>query len=473
MSDLCPTCHSVISPSGNRTKDEDGPGIPVWSGDPMLTPERDPLNGSEYRGSQFIDLKYIAEIQDDRRAKEIELGIDPLTEFTELSPNVTITDEALIIELRISTERILTALGGTLEDYFSTDADGNHQDPGPHDTEKDEWTDVERGKSFNDHDLNQGILLNGGAQFKDTEATVKDTPSMPIRTDPFIRAMHLEDLRRAGLLMGRWEQQSWTIKDGDDWISWSIYGAIAITNMAHQIKPLSSGYHNWATMQTCDNYDADYPIGPVHFHAAGTAQNTGDVNEMRNVGSAEMLMSHDAFSTISYFNPVASCLVDLNKHSVLTGRQCRLKSASKIRFIWSAMTVPYFLTKISRGLYDYEYYGGWVYPIIIVDYRNVENTWHQQIKYGRDLNSYEGPFIEIADGDIVRDAYVDVVSMGGTPTDDAYLSLVSVHYKIGAFTGMYSPVTCSWPAANISSILVDKEMVVDAIVYSTLGNVSL
>jgi hypothetical protein len=70
---LCPTCHSKISPTKSRVKDSDSAGVPVWSDDPALTP--DGLNGEDYVGFQFIQAKWIKEIQDARKQQEIDAGI--------------------------------------------------------------------------------------------------------------------------------------------------------------------------------------------------------------------------------------------------------------------------------------------------------------------------------------------------------------------------------------------------------------
>jgi len=129
--ELCPTCHSRISQSGARTKDTDAPGTPFWSGDPILTPDNDPLNGQSYRGTQFIQELDIVELQENRRSWEQQHGITPPTEFSDIQSSDTIGIEAHLVELRISTERILKKIGATLADYFSADEDGDIQLPGP------------------------------------------------------------------------------------------------------------------------------------------------------------------------------------------------------------------------------------------------------------------------------------------------------------------------------------------------------
>lgn len=195
---LCPTCHSKVSPSGNRKQGIDGEdsnfvSVPVWSNDPILTPEG--FNGDRFKGTQFIDVKSILEIQTNRTALETELGIAPLTEFTPVTKDTGLIQAAHINQLRISTERILNFLGVSLEDYFKLDEDGNPQPPGPHDVpNKQEWTDVVRGLKVNTTNLNSDILSNDNTTFFVNNSTLEPIPTLP--TDiSFIKAIHVEDLR--------------------------------------------------------------------------------------------------------------------------------------------------------------------------------------------------------------------------------------------------------------------------------------
>lgn len=204
--ELCPTCHSKISQSGVRVKDGESDGIPVWSGDPILTPDQLPLNGTDYRGTQFITERDILELQADRVAWESALGITPPTEFSDVSLIGTQGLEAHIVELRMSTERILEELDSNLSEYFSTDADGDVQPPGPNDVAKDEWTDVVRGAGFQTMGLNSSLVTLDGTQFIVSEdAGLRPTPCLPNGT--YIRGIHIEDLRHP--FEGLVEEDAW------------------------------------------------------------------------------------------------------------------------------------------------------------------------------------------------------------------------------------------------------------------------
>lgn len=197
---LCPTCHSKISPTGKRTQGADGTDpagnpVPAWSDDPVLTSGENPTNGASYQGFTFAFKKNIKEIQDDRRQREIDLGVSPLTEFTSVDADTFITQVGHIIELRMSTERLLEALGSSLEDYFKLDADGVVQPPGPTDTSgKNEWTDVDRGRAFLTQGLNASILSDGNTKFQASDSEVRDVPGL-VEDATFIRGIHIEDLR--------------------------------------------------------------------------------------------------------------------------------------------------------------------------------------------------------------------------------------------------------------------------------------
>lgn len=200
---LCPTCHSKISPSGKRKKQEDGVDsqdrpVPQWSGDPIFTP--DALNGSDYLGVQFIDVRAIKELQDARKSSEIELAITPLTEFSPILGDTGLIQATHITELRISTERIASAIGFTLAEYFSLDDNGVTQPSGPKDVEnKTEWTDVKRGEKFNSNNRNKSILIENNTKFllsglTNTEENKKETPTM-LEGSTLIKGIHIEDLR--------------------------------------------------------------------------------------------------------------------------------------------------------------------------------------------------------------------------------------------------------------------------------------
>ena len=195
---LCPTCHSQISSQGHRTQGADGTDssgnpIPAWSDDPILTSEG--FNGANYEGVQFLKASTIQEIQTARQKQESDAGVTPPTEFTPVQVNSVLAFSAHLIELRISTERILDILGLSLKDYFSLDINGDPQPSGPNDTpNKEEWTDVIRGSTFNNQGRNAGILVNNNQQFLVNATTQKDTPTIPANS-VLLKAIHIEDLR--------------------------------------------------------------------------------------------------------------------------------------------------------------------------------------------------------------------------------------------------------------------------------------
>jgi len=182
--------------------DTDGKPVPAWSDDPILTPSRTidgvdypPANGYDYEGFSYIYQRNIQELQDDRRQQETDLGIMPLTEFSSVAGDESMGLLGHVVELRMSTERILDAVGETLQDYFRLDATGTTQPAGPTDvTEKVEWTDVSRGRALRTQGLNASILNTVHTQFKVNATTDKDIPGIKENTT-FIRAIHLEDLR--------------------------------------------------------------------------------------------------------------------------------------------------------------------------------------------------------------------------------------------------------------------------------------
>jgi hypothetical protein len=190
---LCPTCHSKISPTQKQVKDADGAGIPAWSDDPAITPNG--FNGPDYTGSRFVKASWIKEIQDARKTQETDAGVSPPTEFTSVEKDVSFLSATQITELRISTERILDAVGSTLEDYFKLDADGNVQPPGPNDVaDKKEWTHVSRGTAYSNQGKNLTILQDNTTKFLVNATTPKDTPTV-LKDITYFSAILLEDLR--------------------------------------------------------------------------------------------------------------------------------------------------------------------------------------------------------------------------------------------------------------------------------------
>jgi len=190
---FCPTCHSRIGDQTTRQQgdegvDADGNPIPRWTGDSVLT--RNGFSGPEFIGQQRTGiLAVFEELQEDRIALEEEAGFteEQKTKFSELSKQHIRNTH--LIELRESTEKLLENNGSTLEEYFKTDADGNEAlEPGPNDTFKSEWTDVERGRLYirKDGTKSGTFTLPSGVE--------KDSPSIPANTR--VRAIHIEDLRR-------------------------------------------------------------------------------------------------------------------------------------------------------------------------------------------------------------------------------------------------------------------------------------
>jgi len=122
----CPTCFTII-----KTEDS-------WTDDPILT--KNGLSGEDYKGFSQIKPEHIIEIQDSRRISEINAGIPALerTEFTKVkevdAPGFFVPDKKHIRELRESTEKVLNALGLSLDDYFNYDEDGTEYNIGEHQT---------------------------------------------------------------------------------------------------------------------------------------------------------------------------------------------------------------------------------------------------------------------------------------------------------------------------------------------------
>jgi hypothetical protein len=161
----CPICFNSIS-SNTRLRgadgvDEYGDPTPFWTDDPLLTPTG--FAGLDYIGISPIRYIHIKELQSYYSSLEIAIGISDPTEFIELFDR----DPIVIVQLRISVEKILTAIGMTISDYFKSDRHGNLIE-----TTQTDWTDVDR-----------------------SEGIPNLSPNYPIR------ACHIEELRR-GMLIG-------------------------------------------------------------------------------------------------------------------------------------------------------------------------------------------------------------------------------------------------------------------------------
>jgi len=149
---FCPTCHSRLGKieteiidlsrsQGSEGKDDNDDPIPRWSNDPVRTSGG--FNGPEFVAPQYGLVTDIIELQKDRAEKEVEVGLEDLTLFSD--PTIGHIRESIINELRESTEKLLDGAGVTLQEYFSSDADGEPTtDVGPSDVIKDEWTDVKK-----------------------------------------------------------------------------------------------------------------------------------------------------------------------------------------------------------------------------------------------------------------------------------------------------------------------------------------
>lgn len=208
---LCPTCHSRIgkiegeevtigTKRGELGTDDDGLPVPKWSDDPILT--TDGFSGPIFIGETRKFADQIQEIQDERIQQEIDAGFNESqkTAFSEIIPDESRPLERQLIELRESTEKLLNIAGITLEEYFKVDANGQEAlEPGPKDTFKNEWTDIERGRPYlhNDNTESGTFIL--------PDSTEQQSPSVPANTR--MKAIHLEDLRR--FLLRKWKE-FWT-----------------------------------------------------------------------------------------------------------------------------------------------------------------------------------------------------------------------------------------------------------------------
>ncbi len=129
MPNICPVCFSDI-------------GTPsfadfIWSDDPILaTPT---LSTAQYAGFTRMKAQHIKELQQNRNQLEINLGLTP-TVFTPIDvTNLFQNWDKYILELRQSTETLLTAVGMTKETYFNYDKNGTDMNPGNHQLD---WVDV-------------------------------------------------------------------------------------------------------------------------------------------------------------------------------------------------------------------------------------------------------------------------------------------------------------------------------------------
>jgi len=156
MADRCPRCFTELDITGGYTDD------------PIKTPHGEA--GDDYKGFTNIKPIHIQELQTLRAQQEIDAGIteEDRTEFTEIDTEHNLVDvyRTHILELRESTEKILTALGQTKDTYFNYDEDGTEYNIGNHQTD---W--------------------------KDSDLGEKDEDGNYIKRFVDIKAYHIEDLR--------------------------------------------------------------------------------------------------------------------------------------------------------------------------------------------------------------------------------------------------------------------------------------
>jgi len=137
----CPRCFSEINITA-----------PDWTNDPIKTPKGEA--GDEYKGFTHINPIHIQELQEIRAQQEEDLGFfseddtgyveggdNSKTQFTEIDTETNLVDiyKKHILELRESTEKILTALGQTKDTYFNYDENGTEYNIGDHQTD---WKDT-------------------------------------------------------------------------------------------------------------------------------------------------------------------------------------------------------------------------------------------------------------------------------------------------------------------------------------------
>lgn len=129
----CPVCYSqiVVDPEEiERLREE---GIYVWTEDPLLTLRG--LAGEEYKGKTPCRWLHTKQLQEARKQQEIDVGLEEepeepeedkiyRTEFSEIKKGEPIR-RIHIEELRLSTEKILEAMGITKDEYFNYDEEGN------------------------------------------------------------------------------------------------------------------------------------------------------------------------------------------------------------------------------------------------------------------------------------------------------------------------------------------------------------
>jgi hypothetical protein len=126
---ICPICFSDLgTPSYADFQ---------WTDDPIFTTPT--LSTAQYVGFTRMKAQHIKELQQNRNQLETNLGLT-LTVFTPMDvSNLFQNWDKYILELRQSTEALLTAVGMTKETYFNYDKNGTDMNPGNHQLD---WIDV-------------------------------------------------------------------------------------------------------------------------------------------------------------------------------------------------------------------------------------------------------------------------------------------------------------------------------------------
>jgi hypothetical protein len=149
------------------------------------------MNGTAYKKFQRVRKVHIEELQEYRQLKEIEAGISPATLFSDVETDSHVSRRH-IIELRESTEKILSVSGLTLQDYFKLDPNGAEQAQNPSLVDygatvpQAEWVDVNRGETYINKDGQSVSTFNTGVG-------TEQSPTLPSKTR--VRGIHVEDLR--------------------------------------------------------------------------------------------------------------------------------------------------------------------------------------------------------------------------------------------------------------------------------------
>ncbi len=425
----CNVCHSIIG---------------TWTEDPLKTPKG--LAGPDYVGKDVIRYWHLIEIRNRINDTETSLGMTP-TDWEEELNNTTPIRYYHIIECRIAIEKILgcflltpTERAEILKQYFNYDEEGTH------------YGTTERGEWMESH----------------LDATIP------------IRAIHIEDLRRPNLVLGRWEQQTWQIKSGDNWIDWELLDDQS-TSHNHLKKIGSTIEHLWSLDQASENFDITSFIfhGPTfdqyaHKVAVGVTQSGGIEAHMIANASQQLSITWtptpevpDILTGMGHYEAIITKRANIIASSDNFDRL--LKINSKVRFIWDASCTSYVNTEGS-GDSQYVLFGT---SMFIIWFKHPTNpTLDKYIKYGIGLTSepfsdiYK-PHFHISSGDITRNIYDDMVLLYGAVPDGLYhLGSVIVENRAWARLSITTNILTATVEAHANTF-------VNGIIYATFGNVSL